>query len=226
MRNVIIIGSGPAGLTAALYSARANLKPLVFEGVDAGGQLMLTTAVDNYPGFRDGIMGPDLMAAMRDQAARFGTEFRSENVKSVSLTKAPAYTYQPIETSAPAPSSDSGQNVYKQLFQLVQQLMQMLAPLFENDQGSSQSPSDSASASPSPSRSAAPSPSPCAAAPSPASSGQGGGTPAVSGPSSSASRCPASTSGGRGSAASAGCRAWGSSAAASPERRATFTGTT
>jgi thioredoxin reductase (NADPH) len=101
MRNVIIIGSGPAGLTAALYAARANLKPLLFEGVDAGGQLMLTTAVDNYPGFRDGIMGPDLMAAMRDQAARFGTEFRTENVKSVNLTRTP-FTVASDETSEEA----------------------------------------------------------------------------------------------------------------------------
>jgi thioredoxin reductase (NADPH) len=88
-RSVIIIGSGPAGLTAALYSARANLKPLVVEGLEAGGQLMLTTLVENWPGHRDGIMGPDLIAEMRAQAERFGAEIIQGNVESVSLAGPP-----------------------------------------------------------------------------------------------------------------------------------------
>src|ERR1700730_11349385 len=88
-RHVIIIGSGPAGLTAALYSARANLQPLLIEGVEAGGQLMLTTMVENFPGFREGILGPDLMAEMRSQAERFGTEIIHGNVTSVEVCERP-----------------------------------------------------------------------------------------------------------------------------------------
>jgi thioredoxin reductase (NADPH) len=88
-RNVIIIGSGPAGLTAALYTARANLKPLLVEGLEAGGQLMLTTMVENWPGYRDGIMGPDLMTEMRAQAERFGAEVMQGNVTKVDLQNRP-----------------------------------------------------------------------------------------------------------------------------------------
>lgn len=88
-RKMVIIGSGPAGLTAALYTARANLKPLLVEGLEAGGQLMLTTMVENWPGFRDGIMGPDLMTEMRVQAERFGTEGMQGNVERVDLRERP-----------------------------------------------------------------------------------------------------------------------------------------
>jgi len=93
MRNMVIIGSGPAGLTAAVYAARANLQPLLIEGKEPGGQLTLTTMVENFPGFADGILGPKLMDEMRAQAQRFGTEIVNAYVHKVKLQEYPFHVY-------------------------------------------------------------------------------------------------------------------------------------
>jgi thioredoxin reductase (NADPH) len=89
VRDVIIIGGGPAGYTAALYAARANLKPLVIEGFQWGGQLMITSDVENYPGYPDGILGPEMMTQFRAQAERFGTEFVTDDVSRVDFSEQP-----------------------------------------------------------------------------------------------------------------------------------------
>src|ERR1700756_3817375 len=98
MRDVVIIGSGCAGLTAAIYAARANLKPLVIDGHEPGGQLTLTTMVENFPGFPEGILGPELIDNMRKQAEKFGAEFKSGAVSEAHLNKRPFQIVAGTET--------------------------------------------------------------------------------------------------------------------------------
>jgi thioredoxin reductase (NADPH) len=98
-RKVIIIGSGPAGYTAAIYAARANLSPVMFTGIQPGGQLMLTTLVENYPGFVEGIDGPPLMETFQKQAERFGTEMIADDVTAVDFRRRP-FTYRQAVTAA------------------------------------------------------------------------------------------------------------------------------
>jgi len=83
MHEIAIIGSGPAGYTAGIYAGRASLSPVLFEGLESGGQLMLTTDVENYPGFEEGVMGPELMQVFKKQAQRFGTEINTETIDSI-----------------------------------------------------------------------------------------------------------------------------------------------
>src|SRR3954454_10151905 len=94
IENVVIVGSGPAGYTAALYTSRANLKPVVVEGFLWGGLLQQTTEVENYPGFPQGIMGPELMQQMRDQAERFGTRFITDLATSIELAREPGGVHE------------------------------------------------------------------------------------------------------------------------------------
>src|ERR1041385_5407059 len=93
IRNIIVIGGGPAGYTAALYAARADLNPLVIEGFTFGGQLMITSDVENYPGFKDGILGPELMQEFRSQAERFGAEYLTDDVTRVDFSQHPLRVY-------------------------------------------------------------------------------------------------------------------------------------
>lgn len=98
VRDLIIIGSGPAGYTAAIYAARANLSPLLFEGMQPGGQLTITTDVENYPGYRDGVLGPKMMEDFKAQAERFGTEIKFESIVSVDFSKRPFAVISEFET--------------------------------------------------------------------------------------------------------------------------------
>src|SRR5919206_218900 len=100
--DVVIVGSGPAGYTAALYASRANMKVLVFQGFESGGQLMLTSDVENYPGYKDGVMGPEMMDDFEAQAARFGAEMRPDNVERVDFSERP-FKLWPEDSEADEP---------------------------------------------------------------------------------------------------------------------------
>ena len=114
-RDVVIIGSGCAGLTAAIYTARANMNPLVIEGVEAGGQLSLTTLVENFPGFPEGVQGPELIQRMKEQAAKFGTEYLAGDVTAADLSKGPfqlTVSGQDIETRLRSLAGDTRVSVF------------------------------------------------------------------------------------------------------------------
>ena len=103
VRNLIVIGGGPAGYTAALYAARANLEPLVIEGFNWGGQLMITSDVENYPGYADGVLGPAMMQDFRRQAERFGTEFSPTTLRASTSRSAPSASGWATTSTAPSP---------------------------------------------------------------------------------------------------------------------------
>ena len=105
VRDLIIIGGGPAGYTAALYAARGNLKPLVIEGFNWGGQLMITSDVENYPGYADGILGPEMMQDFRRQAERFGADFITDDVTKVDFSERPFRIWVGDDEHRPRPSS-------------------------------------------------------------------------------------------------------------------------
>jgi len=133
--KIIIIGSGPAGFTAALYTARANLKPVIFEGMQPGGQLTITTEVENYPGFEHGIQGPALMDIMRKQVHRFGTESFYKEITEVDFSKRPfvlksyneVYTADAVIVATGASAKllglESEKNIWVTVFQPVQLVM-------------------------------------------------------------------------------------------------------
>ena len=119
MDDLAIIGSGPAGYTAGIYAARANLEPVLFEGLESGGQLMLTTDVENYPGFDQGIMGPEMMQVFKNQAERFGTKILTETVDSIEKIENQMYAYaKEMEFEKAAQCRDKMKSLKRKLIDL------------------------------------------------------------------------------------------------------------